>query len=51
MKVSPTAVGSAVDPNPVELVRGPTKHELQPDTMARITSDCDAMRSPSIKLP
>ena len=26
-------------------------HGLYPDTMAPITSDCDAMRSPSIKRP
>ena len=26
-------------------------HGLQPDTMAPITSDCDAMRCPSIKWP
>ena len=30
---------------------GPPQHGLYPDTMARITSDCDAMRSPSIKRP
>ena len=29
----------------------PTQHGLQPDTMAQITSDCDAMRCPSIKWP
>ena len=27
------------------------QHGVQPDTMALITSDCDAMRSPSLKWP
>ena len=32
-------------------VRGGAQHGLRPDTMALITSDCDAMRSPSINRP
>ena len=35
---------------PGGLVRGPPQHGLYPDTMARIISDCDAMRSPSIQM-
>ena len=33
-----------------DVVRDP-QHGLYPDTMALNTSDCDAMRSPSIKWP
>ena len=32
-------------------VRAPHSIDQQPDTMALITSDCDAMRSPGIKRP
>ena len=34
-----------------ELGAGAHKHGQQPDAMAPITSECDAMRCPSIKWP
>ena len=38
--------------NPERLPKcGTPQHELRPDTTALVTSDCDAMRSPSIKRP
>ena len=51
MTVSPTARC-----HPVRLLRevrgaGTPQHGLSPNKMALITSDCDAMRSPSIEWP